>query len=144
MYLHREVLIIHAERLAASGFKVATIPVFRLTPSALPEEVGATLRKALAGFQQGTPDPLDWKDIREGFLKATGLKSWKSLEGSPTRSCWVSEEDGKINFTPLKNGGNSGPKKGFKPFGREVLNVSSDDTDRELGAVLLGALKECE
>ena len=144
VYLHPDRLIIHAHHLTAEGFCIATTPVFRLSSIASPMEVGVALRKALESFQHDRLDPLEWKTHREMFLRATGYKSWKGLQGFPTRSCWIEEGDGKVIFTPLKNGGNRGPKKGFQPFGRNPIDVSVSVSDEELGNSLLRVLNECE
>lgn len=144
VYLHPDRLIIYAHHLATAGFCVATTPVFILSCESSPMEVGVALRKALVNFQEGVPEPPEWKTHREMFLKATGFRSWKALQGLPTRSCWIEEADGKVIFTPLKNGGNRGPKKGFQPFGRNPINVSVSVSDEELGNGLLRVLKECE
>ena len=144
VYLHSDRLIIYAHYLAAAGYCIATTPVFRLSTAASPMEVGVALRKALASFQEDMPDPLEWKTHRAMFLKATGFKSWKALQGLPTRSCWIEEVAEKVIFTPLKNGGNRGPKKGFQPFGRNPLDISISVSDEELGNSLLQVLIECE
>ena len=133
-------LLLHCERRASAGFGVACPPVYRLLPSSSPAEVGATLRLALSAYVGGQPDPPDWKQFRAVFLKATGFRSWSKLEGN-ARSCWITEDEDQIKFTPLKNGGRSGPERGFQPIGAADVIVASSSADHDVGRALLLALE---
>lgn len=139
VYQHPDVLLLHGERRAEAGFTVASAPVRRLSPDATESEIGSALRSVLAAYVADEPDPPDLKQHRDAFLKATGFRSWKELEGS-AKSCWISEEDGTVTLTPLKNGGRSGPSKGFQPFGAADVVVPSASSDHETGRALLKAL----
>ena len=143
VYLHPSAFILHALGQVPAGFQISIPPVFRLPVSAAPELLGRTLREALAAYQPGFAQPADWSGHRAGFLKAAGLRSWRNLEGL-SRSCWIQEADRQITFTPLRNGGPRGAKKGFQPFGAALIVCSSGASDQELGGVLLDALAMCE
>lgn len=114
-------------------------PVIRLTASAATGEIGHALRAVLSEYREGVGDPTDWKADSAAFLRQTGFKSWKSLEG-PARRCWIAESDEQIVFTPLRNGGTRGDQKGFQPFGAAVVTVPSESSDETVGRALLEAL----
>jgi hypothetical protein len=131
---------------APAGFHVSTSPVFRLPPDASPESVGRHLREALASYQPNfaLPPPSEWKAYQRAFLKSTGFRSWRQLEG-PSKSCFIQQDaDGRVVFTPLRNGGSRGPKKGFQPFGLPAITTPASLTDGALGTYLLDALAKSE
>jgi hypothetical protein len=139
VYQHADVLLLHAHRRAQAGFLVAVPPVIRLPPSSSAAEVGKALRQALGAFQAEREDPADWSGLRSEFLQATGFRSWKALEES-AKSCWIEEQAGRIELTPLKNGGSRGADKGFQPFGVPPSTMEASESDAEIGQALLDAL----
>jgi len=101
------------------------------------------LRDAIEAFQANVPVPKDWRQFRAEFLRATGFRSWRALEGK-AKCCWISKESDVITFTPLRNGGAKGGQKGFQPFGAAPIHASFNTSAEELGAALLMALAECK
>ena len=126
-----------------AGFCMASPPVIQLPGTSPTDEIGSALLRALYAYQDNLPDPGDWKAFRADFLRATGFKSWNSLEG-PARSCWIEEIGDSISFTPLRNGGSRGEKAGFQPFGKQPILVSASLPNEEIGEALLHALRLCE
>lgn len=145
VYLHPDEFILHAQHRAVSGVLLSAPPVVRLPPQASDAALGAALREVLRAFEEGVPHPArdKWKEGAAAFLKQTGYRSWRALEG-PARSCWIDEEQGGLNFTPLRNGGSSGDRKGFQPFGAAPVMTSAAATDEEVGAALKSALAVAE
>jgi len=143
VYQHPTELVLYAQRRARAGFCMASPPVIRIPGTSTAEEVGTGLRRALDAYQDDLPDPANWKDFRAQFLRATGYKSWKSLEAH-AKSCWIEDVDGSISFTPLRNGGSRGDNAGFQPFGKEPVVVLATCADEELGKALLHVLSICE
>jgi hypothetical protein len=137
VYQHPTELILHAYRRSQAGFCVACKPIVRLSTTPTVEEIGNALRDVLNHFETGRPDPADWKEFRREFLRASGFKSWKALEGIGVRSCWIEENDRSIVFTPLRNGGNKGNKAGFQPFGREPPRITANAPVQDVGEMLL-------
>ena len=142
VYQHPDVLIIHAQVRAPAGFLVSSAPVFKLYSNATAQEIGAALRQALSQFQDRPRNPDEWMTLRSNFLKATGFRSWRRLE-SQAKSCWIEQEEAVV-FTPFRNGGTRGAKKGFQPFGANEIEVPSDGDDAALGRALVEALSVCE
>lgn len=143
VYLHPAALILHAQGRVPAGFHLSIPPVFLLAVSPAPDVLGCTLREALAAYQPALPQPQDWRAHRAGFLRATGVRSWSQLEGL-SRSCWIEEAQAGITFTPLRNGGSRGAKKGFQPFGASPIACPGGVGDEVLGQALFDALGKCE
>jgi len=143
VFQHPEFLILHAFQRLGDGPELATIPVVRLPASTSIAEIGLTLRQMLTAYQVNTSTLFDWKAARAQFLQATGFRSWRALEG-PAKMCWIEEIGDRIIFTPLRNGGTRGPKKGFQPFGAAEISVPARATDVELGKALLSALSQAQ
>lgn len=104
-------------------------------------DIGAALRSLLTSPPSAVlPD--GWKENAElgkQFLTAAGVRSWKQLE-TDTVHCWIESNGDVVTLTPLRNGGTSGDRKGFQPFGATVVTVPMSATDAELGAAVLEAL----
>jgi hypothetical protein len=138
-YLHPDTWIIHAEHRTTAGVLMSNPPVFRMPLSAATSQLGLAVRQALEGYRENVPHPTDWKNAGAEFLKLTGFKSWRALE-APSKSCWISESGGELVFTPLRNGGTAGDKKGFQPFGAVPLRVPAAPSDEQLGQALMETL----
>ena len=145
VYLHPDGFILHAQHRAVSGVLLSAPPVVRLPPHASDAELGAALLEVLRAFEEGVPHPArdNWKERAAAFLKETGYRTWRALEG-PARSCWIDEEQGGLIFTPLRNGGSSGERKGFQPIDAEPVMASAVATDEEVGEALKRALAVAE
>ena len=137
VYLHGDTLILHAlGQMPRGGGLISREPVVRLPKPVSAAEVGRTVRQMLDSFRFD----VEWsKGTRDEFLKATGFRSWRQLEG-PARSCWIREEAAGTVLTPLRNGGSRGDEKGFQPFGAEEIRCATGCGDEEIGAALLRAL----
>lgn len=143
IWQHSNLLVLSASHRSVAGFYFAAEPVRCLPAAAAQEEVGAAMRHCLAEGKTNVPVPSDWKVYHSAFLKAAGFRSWKALEGS-AKSCEVSIGTSDFQLLPLKNGGSSGPHKGFQPFGATPVLLPLTASDRELGRGLLEALVRAE
>lgn len=140
VYLHNDVLILNALNRLPGGGLFSTMPVIRLPISTSKSDIGQALKKTLDSYRANVEIPIDRKNHEKLLLKEMGFKSWSALHTSSARSCWISESSAKITFTPLRNGGNKGDKKGFQPFGANEIAVLIKCEDSELGDALLQAL----
>src|SRR5215475_1914244 len=139
-YLLRDALLLHAMARMKRGIGMAALPVWRLPPTVAAVDAGGTLLQALSSFQTvPDPDPEERKARTVDFLKAAHVRSWRALEDG-SRSCWIEDTDGVIVFTPLRNGGNKGPTKGFQPFGASCVSVDITLGAAAVGEALLQAL----
>ena len=138
-YLHPQAWILHSEHRTTAGVLLHAPPVLRFSVPAKSAELGAAIRSTLAAYADGVPHPSSWKGSGAEFLKLTGFKSWRALEGL-AKACWISAKEDKVFFTPLRNGGTCGDEKGFQPFGADPIVVSRQSADSELGEALVRAM----
>ena len=138
-YLRSDCLLIYAVAQMPRGIGVLSVPVWRLHPDGDSTVAGAAVASALAASHTLPADPsqTELAALSKVFLKAAGFRSWRALEAG-ARGCCIEEREGTIVFTPLRNGGTRGSKKGFQPFDAPPIVCR-----RDLGAVTLGdALRE--
>ncbi len=134
-------MLVHPVAVTRAGIGVSIAPVHRFNAHSDGADIGAALRSSLEhGVSVAVPE--GWKehaDLGRAFLRAAHLRSWKQLQTGSV-SCWVRSDGSQIELTPLRNGGTSGPEKGFQPFGAAPIALAADASDAELGTALLEAL----
>ena len=145
VYRKADRLLLHSVAPTKAGIGVSVPPVHRLAVDAPEVSIGAALRTVLSSPPGVVSSEKwqDWGELGRQFLKEAGFRSWRQLdEGS--KYCWVAAHDRGITLTPLRNGGRSGDRKGFQPFGAEVVTVEVDAPNEQLGAAVLEALARCQ
>jgi hypothetical protein len=146
VYERPDMLLVHAEAKTTAGVYVAEQPVIRLNPTVSPQEIGASVRRALAAFRTGVahPNQYEWRDLGKPFLAAAGFRSWRALVVG-AKMCNVTQKaDSSFVFSITRNGGTRGDKKGFGPFGVPDQYLAAHASDAELGSAVLKALESCE
>lgn len=144
-YRIRDAVIVHPTAFTIDGIGISVTPVYRFTKDAASAEIGGAARNVLS-FPPSIVPPRYWKEqaaLGKEFLKAAGVSSWRKLQLDAV-SCWMAANDGLVVFTPLRNGGTRGDKKGFQPFGASDIVVAASATDEALGAALIDALGKSE
>ena len=140
VWLRPEVLILIAHLGVRGGPRYATLPVARLSPTSGVTEIGLTLRSMLGCYEE-VNDISDEDHHARGvvLLRAMKFRSWRSLEAG-AKSCLIGEDQGALVFTPLRNGGTRGPRKGFQPFGAADISLPGDASNSAMGRALMDAL----
>jgi hypothetical protein len=136
--VHRRgtVILVTAMSRTVDGFWVVTPPHRRLDASSSAGEVGEAVAEALAGSQDGVPNP----PVRGGplpiqpLLDLAGVKSWSTFVKG-TVLARVEQERRSITITPLRN---LGARDGFAELD-DPLTLRPGDTV-ELGSQVLAAL----
>ncbi|MFL5327842.1 MAG: contact-dependent growth inhibition system immunity protein [Gemmataceae bacterium] len=134
--------IIQPSSWTTTGLRIGTDPIEVLPGDADSTKLGAALRKALTAAQEGVTNPTDWKAHLEPFLQSAEIRSWNVLQKS-AKMCDVEAMDGELRITPSRNGGTSGPDKGYHPIADQAVVLPQDCSAEELGAVVLRALSLC-
>src|SRR5262245_46959978 len=102
IYRRGDRFIIHPWSMAVSGVFLGTAPFLVLDVSAVPTEIGAALRRALASVKTGLPHPTDFSNMGRPLLEAAGVKRWSQfLQGAV--GVVVSDDDLSITFAPQAN-----------------------------------------
>jgi hypothetical protein len=131
--------LIHAISRVQMGAGIASEPfvwVDELTPL---HEIVKEINYALKQTKTGLPNPTDWKEFENFFLKNIGLKKQSDLYKDSIHVIIV-KRDGVIFFTPTKNQGS----RGFINVSKENIEISENADIEEVSKALEEALYKCE
>lgn len=139
--------LLHADRKAVSGFRLAWEPFIRISESDFTANAMANAIKKViitSENEERVPDPKNWSENSKQFFKSTGLKSLKELNAVTTKYCGIGKENDNIVFTPTKHA--EPPDKGFVNKSKNETNiiVPFAASDEEITESLELALSKCE
>lgn len=139
--------LLHADRKAVSGFRLAWKPFIRISEKDFTDDVVVNAIKEVlkeSSNEERVPDPKNWSENSKQFLKDIGLKSLKELEAFTTKYCSIGKDNDKIVFIPTKHA--EMPDKGFvnKSKGEHNVIISIDASNEEIAQALEVALNRCE
>ena len=108
------------------------------------ELIGKTIRKQLSLSKYGIKEPTE-KERKERKEKSDKILKFKSIRESMqnSRHICISEEDGKIIFTPSKNGGSVGKNRGYI-YLKENMEIKNDVSNEILGETYRKTLEKCQ
>lgn len=124
-----------------SGIGVTSEPYIVLPASVSAVELGEAIKQALYLSQDGVSQPLSWKGLAAPRLAAAGVKSDATFQKQASLVSLVA--DGKtVTFTPHRNGGATGPGKGFFPIDECAVRVDLNTQER-YGETAFQAFEHC-
>ena len=135
IYKRPDGFVVHPLNRATTGLGIASEPVWRLPAASSASDLGAAVLSALAAWRDGVPHPTVWKGYGKAFLKAAGVRSWRSLEAGAAH-CIFSDDGLVLSFLPCK----AGETSGFVPSGRPSEVISCEAPPDVVGAAALRAL----
>ncbi len=108
------------------------------------ELIGKIIRKQLSLSKYGTKALTDY-ERKERNEKSKKILKFKSVKESMKNSklVTISEQDGKIIFSPSKNNGSIGKNRGYE-YLKESIEVKIDVNNETLGETYKNALEKCE
>ncbi|KAA2238861.1 DUF1436 family protein [Chitinophaga agrisoli] len=137
---------LHANKLAVSGFALASDPYIQINEADFNENtLGEAIKSVLDVVgDERVPDPVNWSEQSKEFLKKMGLKSQKELDARNTFFCDIELKRGVVIFTPTKHA--EPPDKGFVNKSKEepTINVPFEVSNEELARACILALSRCE
>jgi hypothetical protein len=139
--------LLHADRKAVSGFRLAWKPFIRISENDFTADVMANAIKEVikeSGIEERAPDPKNWSENSKQFLKDTGLKSLKELNAFTTKHCGIDKDNGNIVFTPTKHA--EPPDQGFVNKSKDEPNIIIPITasNEEITQAFELALSKCK
>jgi hypothetical protein len=143
LYQGENKMLAYPTNRVCAGFYLASTPYLTVEEK-LPRSVGAAVRAALAAFKVDVPTPVrgDYKGIAKARHEAAGVRSEATfMRGA--RCVDVVWEDGFV-LTPHRNGGASGPKRGFYAILAKKVSLPHAADDLSLGTACLQTLELCE
>lgn len=124
-----------------SGISIASEPYIVLPTPASAVELGASINQALASSLAGVEHPSSWKGLATPRLAAAGVRSEATFQKQASLVS-VNADGKKATFTPHRNGGATGPDKGYSPIDECAVQVDPK-TQEAWGAAALEAFEHC-
>lgn len=124
-----------------SGIGITSEPYIVLPMPVSAVELGAAINQALASSLNGVDHPASWKGLATPRLTAAGVKTEATFQ---KQAALVSLVAGglAVTFTPHRNGGATGPDKGFSPIDECAVRVASK-TQEIWGATAIEVFESC-
>jgi hypothetical protein len=140
LYRLPQVLVVVTYDRTTAGFHIAADRVKGLPVDSDPDVLGGVLLIALAASRDGVPVP-DWNaPLRERVgptLKAAGYRSYRSFV-LDALCAGVTRTGDTVTFTPTRNGGPTGPQRGFEDLPGRAQSCSA--LPAEIGRAAIAAL----
>jgi hypothetical protein len=133
-------LVVHPMNRTTAGVWVFAEPCTSLEPASSPEAVGAAVLSALACSVSDAEHPTDWAEFGKRRLSAFGVTSEAKLHAG--RLVHVEAVGGQLTVAPTRNGGATGPTKGFSNLSEKSILVHDDPLPT--GLAVIRAISECE
>lgn len=107
-----------------------------------PETLGLAVILALGEHRSQLPHVTDWKGLLAPLLKCCGVRSWAALQ---RRAHCVSIERRNDAWvvSPSRNGGASGPDRGYHSIEGADLRLDAAVGATELGVAVIEAFRRC-
>jgi hypothetical protein len=142
VYVRELDLLFHCDNLTVDGVWIIGTPVRAMSAEAKPEDIGREVRTALNASKQNVPQPSDWSAVATPLLAVAGVKAWSSLLKASS-ICLVAADEHRLTLTPTRNGGATGPDRGFHELSSAQLEIPLAAVDRDLGDAIVTAASRC-
>jgi hypothetical protein len=107
-----------------AGVGIDSEPYIVLPASVSAVELGEAINQALNSSHDDIAHPLSWKGLAAPRLAAAGVKSEAAFQKQASLVSLIT--DGKIvTITPHRNGGATGPDRGFSPIDECEVQVGT-------------------
>lgn len=135
-----ERILVHPVAKTDAGFSIWIGPWWTLRGDASPASIGEAVRKALSDAPASVPQPnwqsSEWKSLTKARHMAAGVKSERGfVVGSKLVA--IEHVNHAIRITPTRNGGTSGPDKGFHELLSARIGVREDADSATLGSRIM-------
>ena len=134
--------LVYPQSRTSAGVWISVEPVQSLSSESPPLDIGAAIRKALCASNDNVKHPTDWDGVLRPILQAANLRSWNELQKC-ARYCNIEATSTAIKLLPTRNGGTSGPRKGYQALMEQTTELPLSCTDEELGVALLRTIELC-
>lgn len=142
VYFRKSHLHLCAMHTFTTGLGMAGLPALCVDSSVGDEALGSAVRKVLAGSRDGVAEPDDHRAAMREVLAALGVTSWGALEGT-AQLCAVHQTLDRLRLVPTRNGGRTGPGRGFHELDAAAVLLPAATSDEELGRALRATFALC-
>jgi hypothetical protein len=142
VYVLKDRVLFHPWQKTTVGLGICSEPYVSEPLDANDRRLGEVLLGTLDASGLTVPHPKSWKGITRPRLEAAGVKSEKAFQ-TGTLSVTVNWHDDTLCFAPTRNGGASGPEKGFHPLSESSVFVAANAGAEAIGATVRSAIELC-
>jgi CDI immunity protein len=143
VYVRADDMLIHPDDQTVDGLWIVGSPVQVVPSESTHEAIGSAIRESIFKSCGNVSRPASSDGVATPLLTAAGVRSWTAL-ARVASMCALQLTDGELVFTPTRNGGLTGPDRGYHELtgGRLVIPISS--ADAELGEALTTCVARCQ
>ena len=142
VYVLKDRVLLHPWQKTTAGLGICSGPYAVVPLEVSAHHLGEVLLGTLVASGLTVPHPTIWEDITRPRLVAAGVKSEKAFQ-TGTLSVTVNWLDDMLCFAPTRNGGASGPEKGFHPLSESSLSVAANAGAEVIGTTVRSAIELC-
>ena len=144
VYFRTHDIVVHSQHRTTVGLLIAGLPVFRVLREDVPKDLVRAVRDALAASATGVAHPTDWESVTAPLLHAARVRSSYSAFARGARLCAIEDLPAGISIVPTRNGGVTGPDRGFQELTDAEIQTGLSAADDTLLEALLRADALCE
>src|SRR5260221_5844462 len=125
-YWWPEKILVHALARTGAGFYINAEPWMTLPSNVNHAILGSAIREALLAFQPNVPIPdyrsLAWRALRLARVRAVGVRSERQFM-SDSKLAGISTLGQNLRLIPTRNGGSTGPDRGYRDLPDGIIEV---------------------
>lgn len=145
IYVLPDVYFIHPLSRTRDGFWLFHGPTSRVERTSDAAALGQAVLDMLRESRTETPAPTDTKSFSAScaqILKQSGVKSFLHLQRN-AHMIQVEGNHSHIVMTPQRNGGSSGPSRGYHPILDKATRLPNTATENDVGRCVVAAIAHC-
>ncbi len=143
VYFRKSHLHLCAMHALTTGLGLAGLPALCVDSTVGDEALGSAVRNVLAGSRDGVAESVDHRAAMREVLAALGVRSWGALHRT-AHMCVVHLTHDGLRLVPTRNGGTTGPGRGFHDLDAAAVLLPATTSDEELGRALRSTRALCE
>jgi hypothetical protein len=141
IYKLRSRFIVCPVNTTTSGIGITSEPYIVLPETVSAFDLGEAINRVLDSSHDGVSQPSDWRELAAPRLAAAGVKSESAFQKQTLLVSLIA--NGKtVSFTPQRNGGATGPDKGFAPIDECAVRIDAK-TQEVLGETAFNVFGHC-
>src|SRR6266478_5035013 len=139
-------VLVHALARTEPGFYISAEPWLTLPSNVNPVVLGSAIREALLAFQPNVPIPdyrsPAWKALQLARVRAVGVRAERQFM-SGSKLVGIATVGQNLRFTPTRNGGSTGPGRGYQDLPEGTFEAPLTIDTEGLGLKVVEAWARC-
>jgi len=140
-------IVVHPQSQTTAGFWIDDRPIMSLPLTGTGHDLGLAALQALSCSRSKVPVPnykgADWTALQREVWGAAGQRSFRRFMAN-AYYVGLRLSDGVLTLQPTRNGGATGPDRGFRPLLEATLKMTAPADPKTLGDALSTAWSRCQ